>query len=132
MSLIGKHCVLELYDCDSGRLNDRDFLVRTLRSVAQEAGATWLDGVSHAFEPQGVTAVGLLAESHISLHTWPEHGYAAADVFTCGDSTDPALACRLLADAVGARDYSLRIIPRAGRLNDPSLGDVVEADAATV
>jgi S-adenosylmethionine decarboxylase len=68
--------------------------------------------VSHKFHPQGVTALGLLSESHISIHTWPEHGYAAADVFTCGDRANPQRACNYLLKAFEATRHSLTKLVR--------------------
>ena len=87
--MVGKHCILELYDCDPSRLDDEAFIRTTITSAAKGAGATLLNLITHQFQPQGVTGLALLAESHISIHTWPESGYAAVDVFTCGDHTDP-------------------------------------------
>ena len=116
MASVGKHCILELYGCPSDALNDRDLIVNALRQAAERAGATWMGEVAHKFEPQGVTALGLLAESHISIHTWPEIGYAAADVFTCGSSCDPVLACELLAELMGADRHTMTTLPRATQL----------------
>ncbi|QEY32156.1 adenosylmethionine decarboxylase [Synechococcus sp. RSCCF101] len=107
-ALVGKHCILELYDCSSVRLNDESFIAGSLTRAASEAGATLLRLVTHRFEPQGVTGLALLAESHVSIHTWPESGYAAVDVFTCGDHTMPELACAHLREALLAGRYSLR------------------------
>jgi S-adenosylmethionine decarboxylase len=104
---VGKHCILELYHCDSSRLDDEAFLRDTITSAAKRAGATLLNLITHRFEPQGVTGLALLAESHISIHTWPESGYAAVDVFTCGDHTMPERACQVLAAELGARDHKL-------------------------
>lgn len=104
---VGKHCILELYDCDSVKLNDEAFLRDTITSAAQRAGATLLNLITHHFEPQGVTGLALLAESHISIHTWPESGYAAVDVFTCGDHTMPEKACQILWEQLDAGSHRL-------------------------
>ncbi|MFM9089520.1 MAG: adenosylmethionine decarboxylase, partial [Cyanobium sp.] len=93
---VGKHCILELYNCESSKLDDEAFLRDTITSAAKRAGATLLHLITHRFDPQGVTGLALLAESHISIHTWPEYGYAAVDVFTCGDHTMPERACHVL------------------------------------
>ena len=106
--MVGKHCILELYDCDPSKLNDETFLRRTITTAALGAGATLLNLITHRFEPQGVTGLALLAESHISIHTWPENGYAAVDVFTCGDHTMPEKACELLCEDLGAGRHALR------------------------
>ena len=77
-----KHLLLELYRCDCEKLNDESFLRCTLNRAAKLANATILNLISNKFEPQGVTAIALLAESHISIHTWPESNYSAVDIFT--------------------------------------------------
>ena len=105
---IGKHCILELYDCSRSRLDDEAFLRSTITAAVQQAGATLLQLITHHFEPQGITGLALLAESHLSIHTWPESGYAAVDVFTCGDHTMPEQACSVLIRELEARRHSLR------------------------
>ncbi len=109
---VGIHCILELYDCPANLLNDLVFIQQSLREAAVKAQATLLGEVSYPFEPQGVTALVLLAESHISVHTWPESGYAAVDVFTCGQHTEPELACLYLIRALQSEYHVLRKIPR--------------------
>jgi S-adenosylmethionine decarboxylase len=104
---VGKHCILELYDCDSAKLDDEAFLRNTITSAAKRAGATLLQLITHRFDPQGVTGLALLAESHISIHTWPESGYAAVDVFTCGDHTMPERACHVLMTELGSTRHKL-------------------------
>ncbi len=112
VEMVGKHCILELYDCDQSKLNDEACVRTTLTTAAKVAGATLLNLITHHFEPQGVTGLVLLAESHISIHTWPEHGYAAVDVFTCGDHTMPERACNVLAEELLAERYSLKSFHR--------------------
>jgi len=106
--MVGKHCILELYGCDQRKLDDEAFLRTTITTAAKRAGATLLNLITHRFEPQGVTGLALLAESHISIHTWPENGYAAVDVFTCGDHTMPESACEHLREELGATKHALR------------------------
>jgi len=110
--MVGKHCILELYDCDQAKLNDEAFIRTTITTAAKRAGATLLNLITHRFEPQGVTGLALLAESHISIHTWPENGYAAVDVFTCGDQTMPEQACELLRQELGAKSHALKSFQR--------------------
>ena len=112
VNTVGKHCILELYDCDCARLDDEDFLRSAISNAALRAGATLLQLISHRFLPHGVTGLALLAESHISIHTWPESGYAAVDVFTCGDHTMPETACRVLVDELRAERHILRSFRR--------------------
>ena len=109
---IGRHCILELYQCDHAKLNDEAFIRTTITSSAKVAGATLMNLVTHSFKPQGVTGLALLAESHISIHTWPEIGYAAIDVFTCGDHTMPEKACKLLFQDFLAKNFSFKNIAR--------------------
>ena len=108
----GKHFLLELYRCDYEKLNDESFLRCTLNRAAKLAKATVLNMISNKFEPQGVTAIALLAESHISIHTWPESNYSAIDIFTCGQNMSPEIASRYLIEALRAEEYSLRVIER--------------------
>lgn len=71
-------------------------------AAAKAARATIMESAFHRFEPQGVSGTVILAESHISIHTWPEKGYAAMDFYTCGDHTDPWLACEYAAKVLRA------------------------------
>ncbi len=109
---VGRHCILELYQCDHAKLNDEAFIRTTITSSAKIAGATLINLVTHSFKPQGVTGLALLAESHISIHTWPEIGYAAIDVFTCGDHTMPEKACKVLFEDFLAKNFSFKNIAR--------------------
>ena len=111
-----KHLLLELYRCDYEKLDDESFLRCTLNRAAKLAKATVLNLISNKFEPQGVTAIALLAESHISIHTWPESNYSAVDIFTCGQNMLPELASKYLIEALKAKEHSLRVIER----NPPS------------
>ena len=107
-----KHLLLELYRCDEEKLNDELFLRCSLNKAAKIAKATVLNLISNKFEPQGVTAIALLAESHISIHTWPESNYSAVDIFTCGRNMLPELASQYLIEALQAKEHSMRIIER--------------------
>ena len=111
-----KHLLLELYKCDYEKLNDESFLRCSLNRAAKLAKATVLNLISNKFEPQGVTAIALLAESHISIHTWPETSYSAIDIFTCGKNMLPELASQYLIKALKAEEHFLRVIDR----NPPS------------
>ena len=106
------HFLLELYRCDSEKLNDESFLRCILNRAAKLAKAKVLNLISNKFEPQGVTAIALLAESHISIHTWPESNYSAVDIFTCGQNMMPELASKYLIESLMAKEYSLRVIER--------------------
>ena len=107
-----KHLLLELYRCDYEKLNDESFLRCTLNRAAKLAKAKILNLISNKFEPQGVTAIALLAESHISIHTWPESNYSAVDIFTCGQNMLPEIASQYLIGALKAEEHFLRVIER--------------------
>ena len=111
-----KHLLLELYRCDREKLNDESFLRCNLNRAAKLANATVLHLISNKFEPQGVTAIALLAESHISIHSWPESNYSAVDIFTCGQNMMPELASQYLIESLMAEEHYLRVIER----NPPS------------
>ncbi|MEM6994990.1 MAG: adenosylmethionine decarboxylase [Myxococcota bacterium] len=119
VSVTGSHCVLELYECPPEILNDLDRISEALAEAAKVAKSTLLSQTAHRFEPQGVTALGLLAESHISVHTWPELGYAAADVFTCGEHCLPEAACKSLVAALQAGRHELTRIERGEAVRQP-------------
>ena len=120
-SAIGSHCILELHGCPHDILNDEAMVRDAIVKASQKSLSTLLHLSSHHFEPQGVTAVGLLAESHISIHTWPELGYAACDIFTCGESARPAQACEFLAATLGAASQSLQVLTRGRGLPRPQV-----------
>jgi S-adenosylmethionine decarboxylase len=92
----GRHLILDLYDCDPEILNDYEELQRLLEASLVMAKANILRIIGEKFEPQGVTLLALLAESHASIHTWPEIGYAAIDLYTCGDTTQTHKAAEFL------------------------------------
>ena len=111
-----KHLLLELYRCDYEKLNDESFLRCAISKAAKFANATVLNLISNKFEPQGVTAIALLAESHLSIHTWPELHYSAVDIFTCGKNMKPKIASKYLIEVLMAEEHLLRIVNR----NPPS------------
>tara|TARA_B100000700_G_scaffold324973_2_gene432504 strand:- start:1040 stop:1486 length:447 start_codon:yes stop_codon:yes gene_type:complete len=108
----GKHCILELYQCDEGKINDEAFIRTILTLASKKAGATLINLITHHFHPQGVTGLALLAESHISIHTWPDSRYAAVDVFTCGDHTMPEKACELIRKELNAQNFKIKSFQR--------------------
>ena len=107
MNALGKHLLLELKDCDKEVLNDLGFLKGVMLTAAEEAGATVLGESFHQFNPHGVSGVVIIAESHLVIHTWPEYGYAAVDIFTCGDTVQPERAAEMLIRKLGAKNHSI-------------------------
>ena len=93
MHALGRHILAEIYGCKQDILNDVVMVEKILVNAALEAGAEIREVVFHKFSPQGVSGVVVISESHLAIHTWPELGYAAVDVFTCGDKVDPWDAC---------------------------------------
>ncbi len=107
MNALGKHLLLELKDCDKDVLNDIGFLRDALLAAATEAGAIVLGESFHQFNPHGVSGVVIIAESHLLIHTWPEYGYVAADIFTCGNSVQPEKAAQILIRKLGSKNHSI-------------------------
>ena len=107
-----KHLLLELYGCNYEKLDDESFVRCTLNNAAKLAKAKVLNLVSNKFQPQGVTAIALLAESHLSIHSWPESRYSAVDIFTCGQNMKPDLACQYLIEYFRVGEHFLRVINR--------------------
>ncbi len=107
MNALGKHLLLELKGCDKEVLDDLSFLRDALLAAASECGATILGESFHRFSPQGVSGVVIIAESHLFIHTWPEYGYAAADIFTCGDSVQPERAAQVLTRKLSSKNHSM-------------------------
>lgn len=112
MQTLGKHYILEICEADSKSLNDKEYILSSLREAITISNATLLEEIAIEFTPQGITAVCLLSESHMSIHTWPEKFYAAVDVFTCGDHTRPDLACNFLVNAFHSKSHSIKLIER--------------------
>jgi len=104
---LGKHLLIELKQCNASLLDNLDFLKETLHTAAVRCGATVVGDSFYHFAPHGVSGVVNIAESHISIHTWPECCYAAVDVFTCGDRVQPEEAARYIMQAVEAGECSV-------------------------
>jgi S-adenosylmethionine decarboxylase len=112
LNALGRHLLVELHDCNKEALNDLGFLRKVMLDAAIDCGAVVLGDSFHRFSPQGVSGVVVIAESHLSIHTWPEYGYAAVDVFTCGTTVRPEKAAEVLVEKLGSRNHSLVEIPR--------------------
>lgn len=96
MNAFGTHILLEMGECDETLLDDGEYIREVMVGAARQAGATIIGESFHKFDPRGVTGIIAVAESHLAIHTWPEHGYAAVDIFTCGESFKPREAADLL------------------------------------
>ncbi|MBI3637751.1 MAG: S-adenosylmethionine decarboxylase proenzyme [Candidatus Rokubacteria bacterium] len=117
MNALGRHLLLELFDCDSDAINNLEAVKSSLIEAAKRAQATIVDVVFHEFNPFGVSGVVVIAESHLSIHTWPEYRYAAVDVFSCGDVLQPEIAVNYLVEQFGAERSSIVELQRGIFLN---------------
>ena len=107
MNALGRHLLLELFDCDPDAINSLETVKAALIEAAKRAQATIVDVVFHEFNPFGIRGVVVIAESHLSIHTWPEYRYAAVDVFSCGDVLQPETAVTYLVEQFGAERASV-------------------------
>lgn len=93
---LGQHVLAEFFECDPNILNSIDKVEKYMVDAALECGATIVQKCFHMFNPYGVSGVVIISESHLAIHTWPELGYAAVDLFTCGDKCDPKVSYEFL------------------------------------
>lgn len=106
MNALGRHVLAELYGCRRDVLNDVKKVQELMVAAAIKAGAEIREVAFHKFSPQGVSGVVVISESHLAVHTWPEYGYAAVDVFTCGDRVNPHTATDYLVEAFSASNFT--------------------------
>jgi spermidine synthase len=116
MAALGKHILVEFTGCSPSVMNDVSEIESSMVDAATKAGATVINATFHHFSPYGVSGVVVIQESHLAIHTWPEYGYAAVDLFTCGDQVDAWLSFDLLKEIFGATNYSAIEMQR-GNLN---------------
>ena len=121
---LGHQLMVEFYDCDQGMLDDLASIEKAMLDAAIVSGATIVEKVFHRFSPFGVSGVVVIAESHLAIHTWPEYGYAAVDLFTCGDEVDPMKGFELLQERLGSQNMSIvemkrGMLPRADLRHKP-------------
>jgi S-adenosylmethionine decarboxylase len=132
LNALGRHLLLELFDCDTDAINNLEAVKAALIEAAKRAQATIVDVVFHEFNPFGVSGVVVIAESHLSIHTWPEYRYAAVDIFSCGDVLQPEVAANYLVEEFKAERTSVVDVQRGMFLN-PAVPIVNKAPAvATV
>ena len=112
LSTLGKHIILEMWGCCKDTIDNVEVVKDILVKAAESVKATMVDVVCHRFSPYGVTGVAILAESHIAVHTWPEHGYAAADIFICGSAINPRNAASYMTEAFYAKETSFLELKR--------------------
>lgn len=107
MHALGTHLLVELKDCNSKLLNDIKKIEEVLLTAAKEAKATIIESHFHKFSPFGISGVVVIAESHLTIHTWPEYGYAAVDIFTCGETLQPSVAAAYIVAKLQSKNPSL-------------------------
>jgi S-adenosylmethionine decarboxylase len=112
MDQLGTQLIIELYGCDTLILNNKKTVTYFLLGAAEKLGATILSSYFHKFSPQGITGIVAIAESHLSIHTWPEHAYAAVDIFTCGNRTHPHEAAKYLIERFSPDKHHIQEITR--------------------
>jgi len=109
---LGRHVLAEIYGCTEEILNNIQLVEKIMVKAALVAGAEIREVAFHKFSPQGVSGVVVISESHLAIHTWPELGYAAVDVFTCGDSVDPWVSCNYIKNEFAAQRMEAKEIKR--------------------
>ena len=107
MYALGTHLLIELRDCNPEILKSLEKVRKILVSAAKEAKATIINNSFHEFNPFGISGVVVIAESHLTVHTWPEYGYAAVDIFTCGDIIKPERAVSYLVKKFDCKNPSI-------------------------
>jgi S-adenosylmethionine decarboxylase len=120
LNALGRHLLLELFDCDLDAINNVETVKGAMIEAAKRAQATIVDVVFHEFNPFGVSGVVVIAESHLSIHTWPEYRYAAVDIFSCGDILQPETAANYLVEQFGAERTSVVEMQRGLFLSAPN------------
>ena len=112
MKVLGKHLLIEAKNCNAGLINDLDFIKSIMINSAEISGATILGEKFHKFSPLGVNGILSIAESHISIHTWPEYYYAAIDIFTCSTTFKPHEAAKFLIEKLESKNFDIKEIER--------------------
>jgi S-adenosylmethionine decarboxylase proenzyme len=112
LNALGRQILVEFYHCNPQVLNDREGIASAMGEAARLSGATVVEEVFHLFNPHGISGVVVIAESHLSIHTWPEYGYAAVDLFTCGDEIKPEKAFEHLRKLLEAESVSVMEMKR--------------------
>lgn len=121
----GKHLLVDYLGCDFEALNNLRQIKELMEAAAIAAGAHIIGSEFHPFEPHGVSGVVIVSESHLSIHTWPEEGYAAVDFYTCGES-QPTRAHEVLLGGLKAKDCNTLFVER-GRIRQPAVMKITSA-----
>jgi S-adenosylmethionine decarboxylase proenzyme len=111
-SPFGKHILAEYFECECTYLDSEQAIREVMLEAASASGATIVGNIFHHFNPQGVTGVVVIAESHLAIHTWPEFRYASVDLFTCGSHLDPWVGFEYLKERLQSRKWMSKEIIR--------------------
>ena len=112
LETLGRHILVEFYNCNEETMKSPELIEKFMNEAARRANATIVNSVFHHFNPYGVSGAVIISESHLAIHTWPEFGYAAVDVFTCGDKINPWTAFDYLEEVFEADRSESFEIPR--------------------
>jgi len=116
-STFGRHVAVDTWGVDFNLLNNAEYLEAQMVEAAEACGATVMSVQSKQFDPQGATVLVLLSESHLSIHTYPERGFAAIDCYTCGETVDPQLAIDYLVSVLKPEEtYAKKLVRGLGEL----------------
>jgi len=118
MKGLGDHLIVEFYGCNKEVINNEVLIENILIKAAKVAKATIIDYKFHKFSPHGVSGAIIIAESHFTIHTWPEYGYCAVDIFTCGDLINSSIALNIIKEGIEA-DYMSAIKMVRGLIDLP-------------
>ena len=108
----GSHFIIELINCSPDKLRKVRDVKRIMGEVVRKSKSTMVEASFHQFQPEGVSGMFLIKESHIAIHTWPEERYAAADIFTCGQEMDPYIAIEVMKEKFEAKEVRYQVIQR--------------------
>ncbi|MCF6246965.1 MAG: adenosylmethionine decarboxylase [Desulfobacula sp.] len=127
---LGRQLTIEYYECSAKILLDETLVEKSLLKAAQDSGATIINSSFHTFEPQGVSGVVVIAESHFTVHAWPEHEYAAVDIFTCGDNIDLEVAINSMKESFASQNVVISSDQNRGLISKPfeqkTIGEIIK------
>ena len=122
---LGRQMTVEFYDCSSAILTDAAEMEKVFLRAAEASGAHVVNSLFHSFQPQGVSGVVVISESHFAVHAWPEHDYAAVDLFTCGDGVDFDIAVKSLAEGMRSGSWIISSMVHRGIVGDSGIERLV-------
>jgi len=131
MEALVRQVLVEFYDCNTEKINDVEFIESSFLEATRASGATIISHNFHKFSPHGISGVVVIAESHVSIHSWPEYNYAAVDIFTCGDTIDPWVIQEHLKEALESKNISSMEMKRGMFKTEPGNKLLFKPEQAT-